>query len=148
MKQACKHLKVSSYLVLILAAMNVLQLLAELFYGDLNAVELPAGSPENILLITRIILLAVSLLLMLPRIHVGVKGLKVAEHPDDSKGHIVWAIIIFVLALVDLMEPVVGLVKQEDIGNNVGGLLSILLEVLVYFDYIKYALAVRNAKKK
>ena len=148
MKQACKHLKVSAILVLVLAAMDLLNLMAGLFYGEINSVTLPEGSPENILLITKIIILVVSLLLMLPRVHVGVKGLRVAEHPDDSMGHIVWAIIIFVLSVTSLFSPIVSLIKQEDVGSNVGTLLSVLLEVLVYLDYIRYAWIVRNAEKK
>ena len=146
MKQACKHLKVSSILVLVLAAVDLLRLMAALFYGEINSVELPEGSPENILLITKLVLLVISMALTLPRVHVGLKGMRIANHPDRSVGHIVWAIIIFVLAVTNLFSPIGGLIKQEDVVNNVGTLLSVLLEVLVYFDYIRYALIIRKGE--
>lgn len=139
MEQSRKYLKISSIVVLIFAGLTLLNLVSELLFGELNRAEIPAGSPENILLITKIILLVVSILLLLPQVYVGIKGLKMAKNPDSSKAHIIWGTILLVIAVLGLVSPAIALIKQEDVFNNVSELFSILVDVIVFFDYVKYA---------
>ena len=56
MEQSRKYLKLSSIAVLALALFSMLQLVSELLFGDMNQAVIPEGAPDNILLITRIIL--------------------------------------------------------------------------------------------
>ena len=139
MEQARKHLKISSIIVLVFAGLTLLNLVSELLFGELNRAEIPDGSPDNILLITKILLLVVSLLLLLPQVYVGLKGLKMAKKPDSSKAHIIWGTILLVIAILGLVSPAIAIIKQEDVFNNVSELLSILVDVVVFFDYVKYA---------
>ena len=137
-----KHLKWSSVAILAFEGFTLLELVSEIFFGELNNAEIPEGSPANVLLITKIFLLCVSVLFTLPGIYVGFKGLKIAKNPDNSKGHIVWAKILFVLAVLSLAAPVLGFINKADSVETLGGLFSILLEIVIYFDYIKHATAV------
>ena len=146
MEQARKNLKNMSIVVLLLAAATLVQIGTELMLGELNSVEIPAGSPDNILLITKIRLLSISFVLLLPQLYIGIKGLKEAKSPTDSKGHIVWGMILFVLTLVGLISPAVAIIKREAVLENVSSLCSILVEVVVFFDYIKYARLVAQTK--
>lgn len=139
MEQAKKHLKWTSIALLALAGSTLLQIVAELLFGDLNNAEIPAGSPDHILMITKIILLGFSCVMLFPQVYVGVKGLLVVKAPNASKGHIVWAIILFVFTLVDLLSPAFALVMQDNVNENMSLLLGGLVEAAVYFDYIKYA---------
>lgn len=139
MEQAKKHLKWTSIALLALAGSTLLQIVAELLFGDLNNAEIPAGSPDHILMITKIILLGFSCVMLFPQVYVGVKGLLVVKAPNASKGHIVWAIILFVFTLVDLLSPAFALVMQDNVNENLSLLLGGLVEASVYFDYIKYA---------
>ena len=143
-----KHLKWSSIAILALTGFTLLQLVFEMIFGELNNAELPEGSPANILLITKIFVLCVSALLMIPSIYVGIKGLKVAKNPDASRAHIIWAVILFALSVVSLVEPLLGVIGQENTRENVDSLLSILVSVSVYFDFIKEARAVRKEYKE
>ena len=143
-----KHLKWSSIAILALTGFTLLQLVFEMIFGELNNAELPEGSPANILLITKIFVLCVSALLMIPSIYVGIKGLKVAKNPDASRAHIIWAIILFALSVVSLVEPLLGVIGKENTRENIDSLLSILVSVSVYFDYIKEARAVRKEYKE
>ena len=143
-----KHLKWSSIAILALTGFTLLQLVFEMIFGELNNAELPEGSPANILLITKIFVLCVSALLMIPSIYVGIKGLKVAKNPDASRAHIIWAIILFALSVVSLVEPLLGVIGQENTRENIDSLLSILVSVSVYFDFIKEARAVRKEYKE
>ena len=137
-----KHLKLSSIIILLFVGFSLLQILFELLFGELNNVASPDGAPNNILLITKIFLLCVSVLLLLPSVYVGIKGLKMANKPDNSKGHIIWATIILVISILSLVNPVIGFVKKEDITESFGALFSLMLEILIYFEYIKLAKAV------
>ena len=139
MEQAKKHLKWTSIALLALAGSTLLQIVAELLFGDLNNAEIPAGSPDHILMITKIILLGFSCVMLFPQVYVGVKGLLMVKAPNASKGHIVWAIILFVFTLVDLLSPAFALVMQDNVNENLSLLLGGLVEASVYFDYIKYA---------
>ena len=144
MEQSRKHLRISSIIVLIFAGLTLLNLVSELAYGELNNAAIPADAPDNILLITKIFVLVVSFIFLLPQTYVGIKGLKLAKKPDASKAHIVIAVILLVLAATGLSSPALALIKGEDIFENISAILSIIVEILVFFDYIKFAIAVRK----
>lgn len=142
MEQTRKHLKISSFVVLLFAALSLLQIVTELLFGELNSTQIPVGAPENTLLITKIILLVVSLLFLLPEVYVGLKGLRIAKRPNSSKGHIIWAGIILVFSVLELIDPVIAILKHGGGAENISALFSVFLDVAIYYDYIKYAKAV------
>ena len=144
MEQSRKYLKLSSIAVLALALFSMLQLVSELLFGDMNQAVIPEGAPDNILLITRIILFAVAFLLMLPNIYIGIKGMRIAKKPNASKAHIVWAIILLAFACLNIIEPVVTCVSDGMKSENISAVLSIAVEITVFFEYIKYAMDVRK----
>ena len=144
MEQSKKYLKLSSIAVLALAFFSMLQLVSELLFGDINQATIPEGAPDNILLITRIILFAVAFLLMLPNIYIGIKGMRIAKKPNASKAHIVWAIILLAFACLNIIEPVVTCVSDGMKYENISAVLSIAVEITVFFEYIKYAMDVRK----
>ena len=144
MEQSRKYLKLSSIAVLALALFSMLQLVSELLFGDINQAAIPEGAPDNILLITRIILFAVAFLLVLPNIYIGIKGMRIAKKPNASKAHIVWAIILLAFACLSIIEPVVTCVSDGMKYENISAVLSIAVEITVFFEYIKYAMDVRK----
>ena len=150
MEQARKNLKTSSIIVLALAGLSLLNLIFGIFFGDLNTelndATIPDGAPDNVILITKIFVLVVSVLILLPQLYVGLKGLKIAKKPDSSRGHIVWGIILVVFTACGLLAPFGALIQGN--GNafgNVSELLSIAVDVVVLFEFVKYAIAVRKA---
>ena len=144
MEQTRKNLKLSSIAVLALAFFTLLQLVSELLYGELNNAVIPEGAPENILLITKIVLFSVALLLTLPNIYIGIKGLRIAKKPNSSKGHIVWAIILLAFAALFLIEQGVGFIHDGFNFENISAFCSIVVEVAVFVEYIRLAIAVRK----
>ena len=137
-----RNLKIESIVVLAFAALTFIHLVFQLIFVDFNKAELPAGADETTLLITKILIMAVSFVLLLPQIYIGIKGLKIAKNPNSSKAHIVWAIILFVVTVIALISPISNIIKQEAVSDNVSRLLSLLVEGFVFFDYIRYASAV------
>ena len=139
MNNSRKHLKINSIIILIFAACTLLNIIAELFFGDLSTVTIPDGAPNNIVLITQIFMLVFSAILLLPQIYIGFKGIKVAKKPDSSKAHIVWAIILFVCAVITLLSSAIAMITTGDVKGSIAAILSVFVEVAVYFDYIKHA---------
>ena len=139
-----------SIIVLALAALSLINIIFELFFGELsealNNTAAPAGSPENIVFISQIFILVVSLLLILPQVYIGVKGLKVAKEPDTSRGHIIWGIILIVFTFASLLTPLLAFIQGDgDAFGNVSELCSLAVDVAVLFEYVRNARAVRNA---
>ena len=149
MEKTRKNLKISSIIVLALAGLSLINIIFELFFGEfnkeLNNATIPEGAPDNIILISKIFILVVSFLILLPHLYIGIKGLKIAKTPNDSKGHIVWGIILLVFTAIGLIAPLRALIKGNgSIFGNISELCSIVVDVCVLFEYVKYARAVRN----
>ena len=139
MEQSRKKLRNASLFVLILGAVSLINIVAELCFGEINRVPIPKGSPENILEITKIIILVVSLVVLLPQFYVGFKGLRIAKKPNSSTRHIKWAIVLLVLTIINAIDRAVGILNGNDVKDYVGSLLDLALEGIVYYEYIKYA---------
>ena len=149
MEQARKNLKTSSIIVLVLAGLSLINILFELFFGEfskaLSGATIPEGAPENIVLIAQIFVLAVSLLILLPQVYIGIKGLKIAKKPDSSRGHIIWGIILLVFTAFGLISPFVALIqKNGEVFDNISELCSIAVDVFILFEYVKFARDVRK----
>ena len=149
MEQSRKNLKNSSIIVLALAGLSLLNIIFELFFGqlsgELNNATVPEGAPENVVLIAQIFILVVSVLMLLPQAYIGIKGLKIAKKPNSSKGHIVWGIILVVLTAAGLISPLVSFLQGNgDAFGNVSEFLSIAVDVAVLVGYVKFAMNVRK----
>ena len=150
MEQARKNLKTTSIIVLALAGLSLLNLIFGIFFGDLNTelnnATIPDGSPDNVILITKIFVLVVSFLMLLPQLYIGLKGLKMAKKPDSSRGHIIWGIILLVFTACGLLSPLSAFLQGDsDAFANVAEFMSIAVDVFVLFEFVKYARAVRKA---
>lgn len=144
MENSKKQLKIASYLVLILGGISLVQFILGIVFFKVDAGAV-AGANEQMIMITKIVLMTVSGLILLPRLYIGLKGLKVAKIPNSSRAHIVWAIILLVIAVLNLISVGGALIQQQDVGTNVGLALDYALDVLVFLDYIKYANEVAKA---
>ena len=142
MEQKKKQLKSASILVLIFAGLSLVKIIAELILTDLNVTTIPEGLPENILLITKIVFAVISVLLLIPNVYIGIKGLKLASNPDSStKAHIIWGIILLVLTVLSLVSPITDIMQKQNVSANISILLGGLLDAIVLFDYVKCAKA-------
>ena len=149
MEQSRKNLRNMSVVVLALAGLSLINILFELFFGELNSelnnATIPEGSPDNIVSIARIFILVISLVLLLPEVYVGVKGIRIAKNPDDSKGHIIWGIILIAVTAAGLIPPFFAFLQGDgEAFGNVAELCSIAVDVAVLVEYVKYAIDVRK----
>jgi uncharacterized membrane protein YhaH (DUF805 family) len=97
------------------------------------------GASHEIVVVAMIITFVISLILLLPQLYVGVKGMKIAKNPTSSKGHIVWAVILLIFSAFGIISTVSSIAEQINVVDNVITLVDHALDVIVYCMYIKYA---------
>ena len=136
-----KILKIYSFVMLGLAALTLASIILELRSGEINNAIIPDGAPENVLAIAKGVILVISLVFLLPQLYLGIKGLRVAENPDSSRGHITCSMVLLILSILALVTPIVSLVKQDGdpSGENLRSIASTLASATVYYEYHRYA---------
>ena len=142
MEQAKKQLKISSLFVLLFAGISFIQIIAELVFGEINSATIPEGAPDNILQITKMFLLGVTIILLIPKFYVGIKGFLIVKNPTSSQRHIILAMIILVFDAIGFIDPILNMVNQGNIYDNLVIVANVSLEVILMYEYIKYAKAV------
>ena len=138
MSNSRNHLKEASFLVLLFTAFSFIRIIIQLFVG-FEADPTQVGVSHEIIVATMIVMLVVGLILLLPQLYVGVKGMKIAKNPTSSKGHIVWAVILLVFSAFGIIATVSSIAEQVNVVDNVITLVNHALDVIVYCMYIKYA---------
>lgn len=139
MKQARKELKVYSIVVLLYVIGEIFRLIFQLILEDFSDAPIPEGSPENVLLIAKIVFGVIASVIMLPQIYVGIKGLMVAKNPTSSERHIFWAKVLFVISLISTVITALSLIEPGNTFDDIGNTMIAALEAFVYYDYIRYA---------
>ena len=138
MSNSRNHLKEASFLVLLFTAFSFIRMIIQLFVG-FEADPTQVGVSHEIIVATMIVVFVVGLILLLPQLYVGVKGMKIAKNPTSAKGHIVWAVILLVFSAFGIISTVSSIVEQVNVVDNVITLVDHALDVIVYCMYIKYA---------
>ena len=139
MSNARKNLKYMSIVILALSVFTLIRVLLDVFSLEFNADAVADGVTAGIILIGQIVVCAVSLILLLPQVYVGVKGIKLSKNPDSSKGHIVWATILAVISVIGIFSPISDMIQTGDFANNFAALLDVATDAAVYIAYIGFA---------
>ena len=152
MEESKKNLKVASYVIIVLAIVNVIILGIGFANGQLkkdieasveqSMQESGASTTEveesydiifNATLYGTIGATALGVLL---DVYLGIKGLHQSEGKIKGKGNIVWAKIIFVLSVISLVMSIIPLTKGQ---VSVSSFISSLAGAIIIFYYLKYA---------
>ena len=140
MENAKKNLKTFSILVLVLAAYALVMLVLNAIKLGSTPVDVPDGTPQIAVDIAKYIAIGVSGLMLLPRVYIGVKGLKIANDPENAgKAHIIWAVILLVFSVLALISPLTELFKGGDILVKIGDLAMAVLEAAAFLGYLDSA---------
>ena len=122
-----------------LAVYSLVRIVLSVFSIDLNPENLTDGASATHLLIGQIFVCVVSVILLIPQIFVGIKGIKVSNNPDSSKAHIVWAVILTVLSVIGILSPASELIKGVAVLDNLLAVADMVLDAIIYIEYISYA---------
>lgn len=139
MEKSRKDLKISSIVILLFGVWSLVDVISQVFFGEINNANVPAGAPDNILEITRIFLIVVSALILLPQFYIGIKGIAVANKPNSSKGHIRWAIVLLVFTIIGFVDAVIRVIGGESIKEYISVFANLALEGVLYYEYIVFA---------
>ena len=135
MEKSRRSLKFMSEIILICLTFSFLRSILEVFLTKVDNDNIPT----QFLIIAKIMLCVIYAVLYLPQVYIGVKGIKVAKNPDSSKAHIVWAVIFIIFAVFAAISAVSGLIKAEDVTGNIFGLIDAVIDLGLYFFYVKFA---------
>ena len=139
MDNSRRHLKEASFLVLLFTAFSFIRMLIQLFVVGFDADAAQVDASHELVVAAMIVLFVISMILLLPQLYMGIKGLKIAKNPTSSKAHIVWAVILLVFSAFSIISTVSSITEHVNVLDNVITLVDHALDVIVYCMYIKYA---------
>ena len=135
-----KNLKLMSIVILALAAISLVRMALSAFSLDFSTGASSSGASAELIRATQIGVLVFGIVLLLPQIYVGVKGMKIAKNPACiSKAPIVWATILAVLSVIGIVSPILNVVQTGEIAKNFPELIDMATDAAVYIGYIGYA---------
>lgn len=142
MEQTKKNLRIISLCLVIFSIVSLALAAMDLitFWMDRDNYS---GTSDGVVLASIGIVGVMSLLMVAVQIYIGLKGMKVAKEPDSSKGHITWATVLLVLSIIALVSPVMEMIQTKAIVANVVTIIDCLVDVLLYYYFIKWAKEVR-----
>ena len=149
MEKAKKNLKTSSLIVLLFAGLTLFKIVTELIYGaELNQATIPEGAPENILMITKLFLLGLTIFLLIPHLYIGLRGLYLVKKPGSSAtAAIVVAWIMFAVAVAGGIGGVIDMVKGAT-REGIRDIAQAMLDGVIMYEFIRYAREVSTLAKK
>ena len=139
MNNSRSHLKEASFLVLLFTAFSFIRMIIQFFVVGFEVDPAQVGASHEFIVAAMLVMFVISLILLLPQLYVGVKGMKIAKNPTSTKGHIVWAVILLVFSAFSIISTVSSIAEQINIVDNIITLFDHALDVIVYCMYINYA---------
>ena len=144
MNNSRRRLKEASFLVLLFTAFTLIRLAVRFFVVVFDVDPSQVNASRELILIATIILFVINLICLIPQTYVGIRGIKIAENPTSTKGHIVWAVILLAFAVFSIIHTSIGIAESEKLTDSIFVLADHSLDVIVYCMYIKYANQVLN----
>ena len=144
MDKSRRTLLTYALIIIGLVVINIVEIAADFYLGGFNDAIIPEGAPENIMELTKGFLIIFSAIILLPQLYVGIKGVRVARNPDSSRGHIFWATIIFIIALLGCISAIIDWVNGVDAYECFSLLVDSAFDAIVYYEFIVVARKVRN----
>ena len=135
MENARKNLRLVSEVILIILTISLVRSILEVLLskGSMD------GIPAELVSFAKIGFCVAAVVLSIPQIYIGVKGIKVANNPDSSKAHIVWGVIFTIFSVFSVISAVSGLTKGGNTFGDILALVSAVAQFALYFIYVKCA---------
>ena len=141
-----KTLKEYSIVIVVFAALSFVRIIIDAITHGFGSQALNVeGVPENVAQIVAIIIFVMALLLLLPDVYVGVKGMKESNNPTGPRAHIVWALILAILSLVGTVSSLWDMIKESDF-DKLLLVLDLAVDVVLFFAYYLVAKKIANNK--
>ena len=147
MEKNRKNLRDFSIIILALVALSLIRSIVTVcINGFPQPTNIPEGMTKEIAKVITIITFALSFVLLLPQIYLGVKGIKIANGSSTSgKAHIIWALILIVFSAITVISSISDLTKAFNL-DSVLNLLGPVVDLALFAFYYIYARKVANDK--
>ena len=139
-----RNLKSASFLILFLTLLAVVRLVLNVIQSGFEVTEVPAGMTPEVAKIVMIFGFVVAIVLLIPRLYVGVKGIKVANEPSDAKAHIIWAVLFLIVGIWSMTTDISAIIKAKDLVMDILTLVSSACEVFAYALFVYCAVKIRK----
>ena len=152
MEEHKKNLKITSYVIIILAIFNIVLMGINFATGELreNAKKLTeesisqtegaseelGGNEDKVVDMAVYGVIGITAIGVLFDLYLGIAGLRQANGTSKGKANIILATIVFVLALIGLVLMIISLTKDQ---TSISSLISSLASLIIMFYYIRYA---------
>ena len=141
-----KNLKEYSFVILIFAALSLVRLIIDACADGFSTAIVPIeGATEEMVKTAVIIAFVLALLLLIPDVYVGFKGLKEAQNPTGARAHIVWALVLSIIYLIATISSVVEIAKGFDVDKLIK-VLNVAVDTALFYAYYLTAKKVANKK--
>ena len=159
MEEHKKNLKITSYVIIILAIFNIVLMGISFATGELreNAKKLTeesisqtegaseelGGVEDKVVDMAVYGTIGVAAVGVLFDVYLGIAGLRQANGTSKGKANIILATIVFGLALIGLIPMIISMTKQQ---TSISSIFSSVLGLIIMFYYIRYAKKVVEEK--
>lgn len=145
MEKLKKSLKISSLCILLVTVSRLAFALMSYFKGNLEVTDdmIPEGFTREMATASVMIVWVIGLIALLPSFYLGFKGLKIAKNPDNSKAHIIWAMIMLIFSVISVLSSVGQLSSVKDLTMSILDLSEVVLCAMLYFLYYLEAKKIR-----
>ena len=147
MKSKKSDLFILSIVILAMTALALIQSIVNVAVNGIavepkvaEGITLPAGADVAVGVATFIF----GIILLLPQVFVGYRGLLNAKGPMQKQGHITWAKVLFVLAIVSAVFSIISIFGTKDLLNSIFNIAEHVINVGLYYLYIKYAKSINK----
>ena len=146
MEKAKKNLLVLSILILATTALSLIMNCITAFTGGLVVTQLPTDAEQlgltlDVYQILAYVTFGITLLVFLPNVFVGLRGIKMSNAPEKTKGHIIWAIILLASSVVTVLTHIPQAISAPNF-NHIWTTIDKAIDVLVFGAYAYYAILV------
>jgi hypothetical protein len=146
MKDNRKELKVFSIMILIFTGTSILRSILDVCingFPKIAATDIPENVTPEMLHIASVVTFVIGLILFIPQIYIGVKGILVANGSSSGKAHIVWAVILAICSGIAMISAISTLLGSFSVDSLVD-VLGIVVDFALYVFYFIFARKVNN----
>lgn len=150
MEKTKKLLKQVSIFILIFAGLSLVQMILELVLTDFDFDSVPDDVSQEAVEIITYCIIALSFVCLIPSIFIGVRGIQIAKNPTSKTGHIKWAKVLLVFAIISMIISISDVINSKDLVMDITAIVNVIIDIMFYVLYIKYAsqLKLENSTKK
>ena len=141
-----KELKSFSIFILAITALSLIRIIVSVCVNGIpQPTESIEGMTQDMIQTISIISFVLALVLFIPQIYLGIKGIMIANGAKSGKAHIVWAIILIIVSIIALIFEMVSLIDAFNL-DTVMNALEPAIELALFAFYYVFARRVKNER--